>query len=263
MLHMLATLPDGEVIFHLLELFGDTRGEQLQQNIDNYLDKLQQNSIAFNLEQAKAFLNQPIDSTRSTPPDDFITLYRALIESHKFSRKNYLQHIPYRNPAQERYVAGMREFRPQLFTYPDANGTLRLSVGHVSGYSPRDGIYYLPFSFIPGTDTSSAGHSNTVYSANIDSLSTGYGKIPVNFLSDNDITGGNEGSPVLNKRGKLVGLSFNNIQENLVADYTLKPNIKRAINIDIRYILFLLGRYPNTGRILDELNFASTASNLD
>jgi hypothetical protein len=263
MLYMLATLPDGEVIFYLLELFGDTRGEQLQQNIDSYLDRLRQNSIAFNLEQAKAFLNQPIDSARSTPPDDFVTLYQALIESHKFSRKNFLQHIPYRNPARERYVSGMREFRPQLFPYPDANGTLRLSVGHVGGYSPKGGSHYLPFTYISDRDASATSYPNTAGFINTDNLSTDNGNIPANFLSDNDITGGNEGSPVLNKQGNLVGLSFNNIQVGVVADYSYTPNIQRAINIDIRYILFLLYRYPGTERIFEELDFTNSASNLD
>ena len=78
--------------------------------------------------------------------------------------------------------------------------------------------------------------------------------MPVNFLTDNDITGGNSGSPVLDSRGRLIGLAFDGNKESLASDATYTPSYNKCVCVDIRYILAVLSRYAHLDRILDELD---------
>ena len=260
MLEMLATLPEGNVMFHLIDLFGDARGDSLQQAIRQYLDKQQQESIIYNVDRAKRFLELPIDSARAQPVDDMLKLYRALIDSYQFSRKNYLQHIPYRNPARELYVEGMQKFKDNPRAYPDANGTLRLSMGTVQGYSPQDGIYYQPKTTLQGLLTKVKGSGNPMprplqaYGDSTRSANNASNNpLTINFLTTSDITGGSEGSPVLNRNGQIVGITYNNTLEGVVGDYRYQQNIKRAINLDISYVLFLMEELTDDNRLMQEM----------
>ncbi|MCK4783950.1 MAG: S46 family peptidase, partial [Desulfobacteraceae bacterium] len=84
-------------------------------------------------------------------------------------------------------------------------------------------------------------------------LDASIGDVPVNFLSTNDITNGNSGSPVINGRGELVGLAFDGNYESISADYLFEPEITRAINVDVRYVLFLLDKVYPAANLLEEL----------
>lgn len=268
MLYSLSTLPEGKVIFHLMKLFGDSKGEVLRNNINRYLDEQQKESMIFDIQKARNFLDLPIDSARKVEPDALVTLYQEILDSYRFSRKNYMQHIPYLRPAQERYVKGMLAFHDDSTAYPDANSTLRISGGRVRGYSAKDGILNLPFTSFSGMlekdtgkspfDVPNALESYTDSTGTVDFQSNPYatsnGIQPVNFLTTNDITGGSSGSPVLNADGKLVGLAFDSNIEGVISDYYYTPSVNRAINVDMRYILFLMQNYSNANRLLREMN---------
>ena len=79
--------------------------------------------------------------------------------------------------------------------------------------------------------------------------------MPVNFLTTNDITGGNSGSPILDKRGNLLGLAFDGNWESLSGDMFFEPDLQRCIGVDIRYVLFIVQRWGNAQRLIDEINF--------
>ena len=83
---------------------------------------------------------------------------------------------------------------------------------------------------------------------------TSLGDVPVDFLSTCDITNGNSGSPVMNGRGELVGLAFDGNYESLTSDYLFQPRLTRALNVDVRYILFLLDKVYHTESLLKELS---------
>ncbi|MDZ7681313.1 MAG: S46 family peptidase [Fodinibius sp.] len=260
MLEMLSTLPEGKVMFHLIDLFGDARGDSLKQSIDRYLQEQRQQSLVYDIEKARTFMNLPLDSARAQPVDEMVQLYRALIESYEFSRKNYIQHIPYRNPARELYVKGMQEFQEEPLAYPDANGTLRLSMGNVQGYSPTDGLYYQPRTTLQGLINKHKIAGNPVprplqqqWDSTRSAGTTNHTQT-INFLTTSDITGGSEGSPVLNTDGEIVGITYNNTLEGVVGDYRYQPNIKRTINLDIRYILFLMNAFTQNERLQKEMN---------
>ena len=82
------------------------------------------------------------------------------------------------------------------------------------------------------------------------------GYLPVNFLTDNDITGGNSGSPVLNGKGELIGIAFDGNIEAMAGDVIFDDQLQRCINVDIRYVLFLIDKYAGAGHIIDELTLA-------
>jgi hypothetical protein len=83
------------------------------------------------------------------------------------------------------------------------------------------------------------------------------GRMPVNFLTDHDITGGNSGSPVINGRGELIGLAFDGNWEALSGDIHFEPNLQRTINVDMRYVLFIIEKYGNAGHLLKEMKIVS------
>jgi hypothetical protein len=170
-------------------------------------------------------------------------------------------------PDWRRAVAGHRD-RP---LDPDANGTLRVSFGHVRGYSPRDAVWMLPQTTLAGLVAKHTGVSPFAAPAPLlaaagDAAHSRWadadlGGIPVAFLADADTTGGNSGSPVLNGRGELVGLNFDRVWENVANDWGYNPAIARNVSVDIRYMLWLLETIHGTGAIdlLREMGVAPPA----
>lgn len=143
-----------------------------------------------------------------------------------------------------------------IFQYPDANSTMRLSYGTVGGFSPRDGV---ELSYKTTTDGILEKCSGFQYEFKLKPewqallLSLPKGSVNVDFLTDNDITGGNSGSAVLNARGELIGLAFDGNKESLAGDASYTPGYNHCINVDIRFVLLTLERYAGLGRILEEI----------
>ncbi len=148
--------------------------------------------------------------------------------------------------------------------YPDANGTIRFNYGQVKGYVPRDAVRYNYVTTLTGVMEKDADGDpfdvpeelEEIYSKGDfgSYLDASIRDIPVNFLSTHDITNGNSGSPVMNGRGELVGLAFDGNYESISADYLFEPEITRAINVDIRYVLFLMDKVYHVRSLLKELS---------
>ena len=140
--------------------------------------------------------------------------------------------------------------------YPDANSTMRITYGTVGGYSPRDGVTYGWISTPRGLLEK---HDPAQYDFCLKSdwkrmLETENPPQGVDFLTDNDITGGNSGSPVMNAAGQLVGLAFDGNKESLASDVYYTPGYNKCVCVDIRFVLWTLERYAKMDRILDEIN---------
>jgi hypothetical protein len=161
------------------------------------------------------------------------------------------------------YVEAMMQMQPGEMFYPDANSTLRFNYGRVEGYSPRDAVTYAPFTTLAGVLAKNSGEfpfnldgavvaaaSNKDYAAYV---APGLNDVPVNFLTSNDSTGGNSGSPVLNGRGELVGVLFDGNYESLSSDFFYRPAITRSIHVDIRYVLFIADKVNQARNVLQEL----------
>lgn len=134
---------------------------------------------------------------------------------------------------------------------PDANGTLRVSLAHVKGYSPKDGVLMEPHTTVAGIVEKNTGEEpfdapEKLLAAAQKAPESPFadpelGDVPVCFLSDADTTGGNSGSPVVNGRGELVGVNFDRVWENVANDFGYNPDIARNISVDVRYLLWFLG----------------------
>jgi len=149
--------------------------------------------------------------------------------------------------------------------YPDANSTMRLTYGKVGGYKPADAVDYKYYTTtkgilekeVPGDEEFDVSPKlkkailENNYGAYLDQKT---GEMHVAFLSNNDITGGNSGSPIFNAKGELLGLAFDGNWEAMSGDIVFEPDLQRTINVDVRYIMFVMDKIGGAKRLVDELN---------
>ncbi len=151
----------------------------------------------------------------------------------------------------------------QLPVYPDANGSLRVTFGNVQGVAPRDGVSYAPFTTAQGIVEKNTGVAPfDAPEAEIAAIKAGafdgyaspkLGTLPVNFLADLDITGGNSGSPAMDSNGKLVGLAFDGNWESVSGDWLFDPELNRSIQVDVRYMLWVMHHLDHADNLLQEM----------
>jgi peptidase S46-like protein len=183
-------------------------------------------------------------------------------------------------PRQQNFNATISRWRPLLLegmsamrgtkTYPDANRTLRFSYGEVKGYVPHEATNYSPFTTLAGVLEKDTGREPFDVPEKLKQLFQAhdfgeYGgparsNVPVDFISNTDIIGGNSGSPIMNARGEQVGIIFDGNYEGLGNDFFYNDAKGRAIAVDIRYVLFLTDKFADAGYILKELDIRSRAS---
>jgi hypothetical protein len=147
--------------------------------------------------------------------------------------------------------------------YPDANASLRITFGHVQGYAPRDGIEYRPFTTLSGIAEKHTGQAPfDAGAAQLEAIrarrhgaraAPALGDVPVDFLTDLDVTGGNSGSATLNARGELVGLLFDMTWDSVASNWMFNPALTRTIHVDIRYVLWVMERVMPAPRLLREM----------
>jgi hypothetical protein len=182
----------------------------------------------------------------------------------------------------ETFGGALQKLRPKLMElrakyrggllYPDANSTMRVSVGQLKGYSPADAVQYGWMTTLGGIVAKTTGeepfdtpqklvdlHASGDLGDYADPAS---GDVPVCFVSTDDVTGGNSGSPILNGKGELIGLVFDGNYEAISADYQFIPKLTRTISVDSRYILFVLEKFAGANNVLDELKITGGTGTL-
>lgn len=164
-----------------------------------------------------------------------------------------------------RYMQAMIAWKDSqhLPVYPDANSSLRVTFGNVQGVAPRDGVSYAPFTTVQGILEKDTGvepfNSPKAELAAIKAKAfDGYaspklGTLPVDFLADLDITGGNSGSPAMDANGQLVGLAFDGNWESVSGDWLFNPQLNRSIQVDVRYMLWVMHHLDHADNLLKEM----------
>ena len=166
--------------------------------------------------------------------------------------------------ARKLYTEGLLEWKKGEPSYPDANFTMRLTYGTVGGYSPKDAVTYRHYTTLDGVmEKEDPDNWEFVVPAKLKELwknkdfgqyAMANGKMPVAFLSNNDITGGNSGSPIMNANGELIGLAFDGNWESMSSDVMFEPDLQRCINVDIRYVLFIVEKFGGAKWLIDEMD---------
>nr|3WOQ_A Chain A, dipeptidyl aminopeptidase BII [Pseudoxanthomonas mexicana]3WOQ_B Chain B, dipeptidyl aminopeptidase BII [Pseudoxanthomonas mexicana]3WOR_A Chain A, dipeptidyl aminopeptidase BII [Pseudoxanthomonas mexicana]3WOR_B Chain B, dipeptidyl aminopeptidase BII [Pseudoxanthomonas mexicana] len=164
------------------------------------------------------------------------------------------------------YLQALADYKKSQgeFVYPDANLSLRITFGNVMGYAPKDGMEYTPFTTLEGVVAKETGQDpfdspkallDAVAAKRYGGLEDKrIGSVPVNYLSDLDITGGNAGSPVLDAHGKLVGLAFDGNWESVSSNWVFDPKMTRMIAVDGRYLRWIMQEVYPAPQLLKEMN---------
>ncbi len=231
-------------------------------DVKAHYDSVFNHSLFRTTETFEAFLANPSAEVLKADP-----LYRHFAAYHAFIDKHFSPVLTAYNKKRleldKIYTRGLCEMYDWAKA-PDANFTLRMTYGHVGGYSPRDAVHYDWKTTLDGMlEKENPRDPDYVMNERLREfyLSGDYGryarpdgKLPTCFLSNNDITGGNSGSPVLNAKGELIGLAFDGNIESLSSDLRFNPELQRCINVDIRYVLFLLDKFGGSQYLFDELD---------
>ncbi|HEX2395554.1 MAG TPA: S46 family peptidase [Bacteroidales bacterium] len=160
------------------------------------------------------------------------------------------------------YIAGLMEMQPEKKFYPDANFTMRLSYGTVQSYNARDAVHYDYLTTMQGIiEKEDPDNWEFVVPEKLKDLYekkdfgeyAKNGVMPVCFITNNDITGGNSGSPVIDGEGNLIGLAFDGNWEAMSSNIAFEPDLQRCICVDIRYVLFIMDKYAGASHLLDEM----------
>ena len=161
------------------------------------------------------------------------------------------------------YFAGLKEMNPNQALSSDANFTMRVSYGSIGGYRPYDAAQYDYYTTTQGVFEKENPESDEFWvqpeiisllkSKDFGQYGNGKGDMNLCFLSNNDITGGNSGSPVFDKNARLIGLAFDGNWEAMSGDIAFEPALQRTISVDIRYVLFMIDKWGKCPRLINEL----------
>ena len=164
------------------------------------------------------------------------------------------------------YWEGLRAMYPEKALYSDANFTMRLSYGSIGGYEPYDAAWYNFFTTDKGILEKADPDNDEfavqpeilelVRSRNFGPYANAKGDLQLCFLTNNDITGGNSGSPVFDKQARLIGLAFDGNWEAMSGDIAFEPELQRCIAVDIRFVLFVIDKWGRCPRLIEELQLA-------
>jgi len=221
-------------------------------------------SIFSSPEKVNELLDNPKEKTIAKDPayqaiKAFSDNYNAIYEKMSAANDHFAK-------GRRLFVAGLREMDGDKVFYPDANFTMRLTYGSVQDYYPADAVRYEYFTTLDGVmEKEDPDNWEFVIPDKLKELyeAKDYGiygvgdMMPVCFLTNHDITGGNSGSPVINGDGALIGLAFDGNWEAMSGDIAFEPALQRTINVDIRYVLFIIDKYAGAQNIIDELTIVN------
>lgn len=251
-------LPAEQQIPELKAFFGETWNDV---EIDEKIDELYDNTDFIQSESLSELLDiSPGDvDVLDIPAVNFMRTLMPLYQKMQDEGKE-------RRGTMERLSAKLLDVRREFLKgdfIPDANGTFRLTYGHIRGYQPRDAVWMSPFTTVSGLLEKETGTEPFIVPDKLRTLilnkdfgrfvQKNSGQVPACMLYDLDTTGGNSGSPVLDAKGELVGLNFDRTIEATINDFAWNESYSRSIGVDVRYILWILDKYAGQQVLLKEM----------
>jgi hypothetical protein len=244
---------DLPTVFDLIE-------KKYHNDFSAFADAVYNKSVFSTEASVNAFLEKPRMNVFKKDPA--FTLLNSFKEASGKYVENYGTARAKVGAGNRHFIAGLREMDPARVAYPDANSTLRMSYGKVLDYFPADAVHYEYFTTLNGVmEKEDPANDEFIVEKKLKDLYNAKdygpygenGKMITCFLSSNDITGGNSGSPVINADGQLIGLAFDGNWEAMSGDINFEPDLQRTINVDIRYVLFIIDKYAGATNLIKEL----------
>ncbi|MBL8972852.1 MAG: S46 family peptidase, partial [Myxococcales bacterium] len=256
-----AKLPEAERPEVLALVLG--AGKTSDADIDRALAALYKTSKLGDPKARIELLKTATPATLAKSKDPFIKLalkVKPVVDTYKARNEAHAGALAALRP---RYIEALKTFSGGNLA-PDANSTLRVTFGTIRGYSPQPGApEYTPFTKLSEVVAKHTGEEPfNAPKALLDAVAAKkfgpyvdptLGEVPVNFLTDLDITGGNSGSSTLNAAGELTGLVFDGNIEAMASDWVFNPTITRAIHVDIRYVMWVMDAVDNADHLLTEM----------
>jgi len=217
-------------------------------------------SIFTSQEKVNAFLDKP--NAKKLAKDPAYMLSNEIMGAMMGAVGGYRSAQAALGHGKRLFIAGLREMNPDKVYYPDANSTMRLTYGSVEDYYPADAVHYDFVTYLYGVmekedPTNAEFNVEPKLKELFENKDYGRygkdGKLNVCFLTTNDITGGNSGSPVINGNGELIGIAFDGNWEAMSGDIAFEPELQRTICVDSRYVLFIIDKYAGASNLIDEL----------
>ena len=241
--------------------FYQTIQKKYKGDYDAYVDDLYSKSIFSSKKNLEKFLKKP--SVKAIKKDMATAYSRSKLAKLGEVSQLYASLVAELPLLHKTYIRGLGEMKLPVPSYPDANFTLRLTYGNVKSYNPKDGVRYNYYTTTEGIlEKENPANPEFVVPAKLKELiqKGDYGRyampdgtMPVCFLTTNDITGGNSGSPVIDGEGRLIGTAFDGNWESLSGDINFDNNLQRCIVLDVRYMLFILEKLGGCKHLVDEM----------
>ncbi|MDO9185703.1 MAG: S46 family peptidase [Bacteroidia bacterium] len=239
------------------------KGKTNKETFEKFAKAAFENSVMVSKQESLKFLEKPnLKKLKNDPAFAYAKacytnyIERILPHVEEFDKIN--------NAEGNKYIKALMEMQPNKNFYPDANSTIRLTYGSVKAYAPKDGVDFKYYTTLDGVmEKENPKEFEFQVPAKLKDLyakkdfgryADTNGEMRVGFISNNDITGGNSGSPVINGDGELVGLAFDGNWEAMSGDIYFDSKYKRTISCDIRYVLFLIDKFGGASNLIKEMN---------
>ncbi len=242
-------------------IFKKFKGKTEQESLNKFIDAVFEKSIFVDKARMDAFLAKP--NKKVLDKDPMFNYVNGVFGDLMNVQMAYISAMGNIGVNERLFIEGLREFQKDRTFYPDANSTLRLTYGTVNSYNPKDAVHYKYLTYADGIlekedPTNSefivpAELKQKVKNKEFGKYADATGNLPVCFLSDNDITGGNSGSPIINGEGQLIGLAFDGNWEWLCSNLIFSVDLQRTINVDSRYVLWVIDELYDCQHIMKEL----------